>query len=193
MPQNRLPSGKIRHDVVLCGSLCSGKTTLARRLASHGYSVVTAVDAIESHSGRTRLSRSELQQVGLELERAAPGKWLAEAAAAAARPVVLDAVRTPAQLAASRVSLNCPLVVFLSASLEVRRARFERRVAVRESDLGVPFDAVAGTQLESDAERLAPLADLRLQTDQMSADDVERIVLERFPQEAETHSTGGGT
>lgn len=164
-------------NVLLSGSLCSGKSTLAGALAARGYTVVTALDVIESHVGRRGLSRRELQRVGRALEDENPGQWLADAARQAVQPVVLDSVRTRAQLRAARSSLHRSPAVHLSAAPSIRRARFELRAAFRQSDKGVGFDDVVGTALETEANSIGYLADYWLDTDELSPEEVVQHVV----------------
>lgn len=165
-------------DIVLSGPLCSGKSTLAAALVDYGYSIVTAVSAIESHAGRAGLSRLELQEIGVALERSQPGIWLARAAAAAPRPVVLDAARTAAQLTAAERLLDNPVLVHLTAPVGVRRKRFVSRP--RPSDSEAEFDTIAATALEQGAEAAGCVADLEINTDDLPSSGVLRVVLDHL-------------
>ncbi len=139
--------------------------------------MVTAVQAIEAHAGRSGLSRFDLQRVGATLERSQPGEWLAIAAAAAPRPVALDAARTLAQVDAAKRRLDA-VVVHLTASADVRRQRFESRS--RRSDSDTTFDAIAEIALERDAEAPAPVADLKIDTGDVQPAHVLELVRQRL-------------
>ena len=165
-------------DIVLSGTLCSGKSTLAAALVDYGYSVVTAVSAIESHAGRPGLSRLELHEIGVALERSQPGIWLARAAAAAPRPVALDAARTAAQITAAQRLLDNPVLIHLTAPVDVRRQRFVSRP--RPSDSDAEFDTIAATALERGAEAAGCLADLQIDTNDLSPSGVLGVVLDHL-------------
>lgn len=164
-------------SVVIAGPLCAGKTTLARGLESHGWRPVSARRVIAESVGASDLTRSELERVGRALETRQPGNWLASAAVRVGEPVVVDAVRTLAQLEATRDRLSNCLVVHLRASYGARRKRFEQRVARGECDDSVEFDAIALTALERDVGRLVALADLVLDTSAHDAREVVSCVL----------------
>ena len=136
-------------DVVLAGPSCAGKTSVADRLRHAGFTLVTARHVIAQSLGGRTLTREEMQRRGAELEAGNPGRWLAEAAATFPRPVVLDAARTPEQIAAARELLAGCFVVCLTASTREREKRFQTR-----SD---PADATARfAQIEaSPIERIA--------------------------------------
>jgi cytidylate kinase len=128
-------------DIVLSGRSCVGKTTLARLLAASGWTLVTAREAIAANATGNELDRSQLVALGAELEAKRPGRWLIEVAAAAARPIVLDAVRTQSQMAEARREFSGCLHVHLRASRSARRERFCNRTDW--IDQGVSFETIA--------------------------------------------------
>jgi cytidylate kinase len=175
----RIDSGIGKLSIVLCGPLCAGKTTLAAGLSGRGLTQVTAIDAIEAQAGRSGLSRAELQRIGRELEASSPGRWLAEAAARATLPVVLDAARTADQVGAARHLLG-GVVVHLTASPDTRRDRFERRRPVRRSDAVACFDDLAASPLELGAEKMGAIADLAIDTENLTVEETLEAVLARL-------------
>jgi hypothetical protein len=165
-------------SLLLAGPLCAGKSSLAALLRPRGFTVVTALDAIERAAGRRGLSRDELQEVGAKLEAERPGAWLAEAALGVPWPVVLDSVRTPEQAREARNLLPGARVVHLTAPRLVRRARFEHRIQERPADVAADFDVIAASPLELGADDLAESADLALDTGSIDPAQVLSRVLD---------------
>jgi cytidylate kinase len=162
-------------DMVLSGPLCAGKSTLAYGLVGEGWHLVSAREVIAQGAQSVARDRRALQRIGDELEASRPGCWLAEAAAAGTRPVVLDAARTRPQLLEARSVLADCLVVYLDAPLAIRRARFAQRAD--RADSGIAFSEVNETQLERRVGGLASLADLVVDTRAAGPRDVlEQVV-----------------
>jgi adenylate kinase family enzyme len=162
--------------IVLSGPACAGKSTLAERLVTAGYTVVTAVAAIERVAGKTGLERGELQAIGALLERENAGSWLVNACLNADFPIVLDAARTIDQVEVSRASIPGVIVVHLTADSGVRGRRYEDRRRRRESDRAAGFAALASTELELLSERLGRDADVVLRTDRFDRDQIAEAV-----------------
>jgi dephospho-CoA kinase len=151
---------------VLTGPLCAGKTTLAEWLGGRGWTVVTARQVLTDLAGRHALDRGALVRLGQELEDQRPGRWLAEVAAKARRPVVLDAARTRAQVREARRMLDEVLVVHLNAPTDVRRARFVARGSTADPEAS--FEGLNSSPLEREAAELGVLADVVLASGEAS-------------------------
>jgi dephospho-CoA kinase len=142
---------------VLTGPLCAGKTTLAEWLGGRGWTVVTARQVLTDLAGRHALDRGALVRLG---------RWLAEVAAKARRPVVLDAARTRAQVREARRMLDEVLVVHLNAPTDVRRARFVARGSTADPEAS--FEGLNSSPLEREAAELGVLADVVLASGEAS-------------------------
>lgn len=127
-------------------------------LAANGWHLVTARGVLTGGDEDRRVSRADLQQRGMAVERQRPGAWLMDAAASAPPPVVVDSAKTRAQVGAAREELRGCVVVHLDVSVATRRARFVRRDDL--ADRGMRFDALLQSDLEQEADRLGRLADL---------------------------------
>lgn len=167
-----------RPDVVLAGPSCAGKTSVANGLQNAGYTLVTARRVISQSLGGRALTRDEMQRRGAELEADSSGRWLAQAAAAFPRPVVLDAARTPEQIAAARELLSGCLVVFLTASARERETRFRNRSD--PVDAMVRFAEIEASPIERLARSLEEYADMRMMTDNLAPEQVFRRVVSRL-------------
>jgi hypothetical protein len=104
--------------------------------------------------------------------------WLAEAvnvAIAPSRPVIVDAARTQAQVAALRSTRPLSRVVYLSAEVATREVRYASRCRVGDAE--IPFQALAATPLERSVGSLAASADFSLDSTVLSAERLAARVL----------------
>lgn len=128
------------------------------------------------------MPRSELQLFGAALEQSTSGGWLSAASERVALQVgegrvVIDAIRTVAQLSALRRSFGAGLrVIHLTASEPERRRRFEARRVREPANEALTFDMAMGHETESNAETLGPLADLLLDTTTLTLEAVAGAV-----------------
>lgn len=163
----------------LSGPLCSGKSLLANTLERDlGASVVRARAILETRAGVHHMPRAELQRFGAILEQSTTGSWLSDAAEEVSLQVrdckvVVDAVRTIAQLIALRRSFGARLrAVHLTASEGERRRRFEARRVREPVYEALTFDMAMSHETESNAEALGPVADMLLDTTALALEDV---------------------
>jgi dephospho-CoA kinase len=164
-------------SIVLAGPLCSGKTTLANGLAARGWTKVSARAAISAAAGLPAdLGRDQLVAVGAELERTRPGIWLADFVARATTPVVVDSVRTLAQVDALVGTIPCARLVGVVADVATRRQRFQARGDA--ADVFAEFDAVAESQAEIEAMAVAQQLPTVIDTSRRTPGAVLQIVLD---------------
>ena len=165
-----------RRSVALAGAACGGKSTVAIALAEKlDIQLATARVAIELTIGQGQLTRRQLVDYGALLEDARPGEWFVEAlrSVAGGDPLVLDAVRTKAQLAACKRWHPRLLTVFLNAPSEVRRLRFAARASVND----MSFDELGATAVEQEAQVLGSECELAFDSSRLSSGEiVERIL-----------------
>ena len=163
-------------DVIITGSLCTGKTSLARMLnAKMGHEIVSAREVLRSIAQRELVSRADLQDFGATVEREEPGKWLADAVRTVRRAgvasIVVDAVRTEAQLAAVREALRRPKTVALTGRREVLEERFARRADTADVQNPTLADAMRHEIERSDAQ-VEQSADIVIDTSDRSVKQV---------------------
>lgn len=165
--------------LVLSGLLCSGKTTLARLLADDlGAEIVSARQELLRQGAAQ--DRRALQRLGAALERDTRGGWLASAIPVTSdqpAPVIVDSAKTPEQIRALRVLRASPVVLFLTASFEERKRRYQARCDAIEQ--GSSFETVLSSEPEGFTD-LVRLADLRVQTDNLTPGGVASEVLRRL-------------
>ncbi len=160
--------------IVLVGPVCAGKTTLALGLSTAlEAEVVSAREVIrETLPGD---DRADLQASGRELERRTGGHWLSEAAARIGdRPAIVDAARTAAQVQAL---VNMPRqvhTIYLAASEQSCRRRFQTRDDPADSFQS--FDQLIAGELPLRRE-LREMTDLVVETDGLGVKEVRDVVL----------------
>lgn len=171
--------------VVISGPVGAGKSTLARRLADrYGGQHLSTKELLRQHArdagDRLPDERRALQEYGEELDRRTDGRWVAEAAgklvveSASAHLVIVDSVRIHAQVEALREGFG--LVVYhmhVWAPDEVLAERYAGRGTTSGlAELG-SYAEVAANRTESGVMALLEDADVAMDTQRCSTDDVE--------------------
>lgn len=163
--------------LVLSGHIATGKTTLANNLSSSkGARIVRTRELLLAHLGTTA-RRSDLQLQGEILDQETNGRWVAEALTSDLRGdahtnfVVVDSCRIRAQIVAIRDEFESVFHVHLTASVDVRSKRF----LGRSED--VTFEAASEHFVESEADSLATIADIVVDTGLTSEQETASKVL----------------
>lgn len=170
--------------VVLSGRVCAGKSTLASQLQAKAQAtLVKSKELIYEHLPRTGVGRRPAQLAGQRLDRESGGRWLAEALNrrlmndAKFDFLVVDAVRISEQVHILRQSGWAVVHVHLEASDETLARRYESRS--REGELE-SYEELSKNWTERHVSGLAKLADVVIDTDRCSADDVFARVVARL-------------
>ena len=170
--------------VVLSGKVCAGKSTLAAQLqAKAAVKLVKSKDLIFEQLPRTPRTRRAAQLAGQRLDRETVGRWLAEAlsrrvaAGEEFELVVLDSVRIPEQVHALRQAGLQVTHVHLHAGQETLAKRFAGRTRVGELPT---YLELSKNWTERHVDELGKLADVVIDTDRCSADDVYSRVIARL-------------
>jgi ATP-dependent protease Clp ATPase subunit len=168
--------------LVLAGPTCSGKTTIAQALSrSLHWPVVSAREAIETHILAGANGRELLQIVGARLESERPGVWLREAVDAlvgVGEVAIVDAARTAPQVLALRARSPSGIVIQVSADRAIRAGRYDARA--QAGDAHVPFEMVASSTLELEAECLGTFADVHVDTSRSTREQVFDYVVNQL-------------
>jgi hypothetical protein len=116
------------------------------------------------------MTRRQLVQEGSRLENNRPGLWLLDAVESAAPtgPAVVDACKTRAQIAALRTRGDS-FGVHLTAEAAIRRSRFDARSVIAGPEES--FDRLLVDPIEQQAELLAPLCDLAVDTSHLTPEE----------------------
>jgi cytidylate kinase len=166
--------------LILAGPIASGKTTLAESLADVLQTSVLDVRAtLISMLNIAQPGRADLQNLGSHLERTTAGTWVARAASTISSPLIIDSIRTHAQLLGVRELLDpAAILIYLHAGVAIRSRRFKARSDTEQSALDASLDLVDAEQSEIDAsERLGAEASIKVATDELSANEVQSLVL----------------
>jgi adenylate kinase family enzyme len=182
--------GRLRDDccreplaavVALSGPVGAGKTTLASGLERAVDGIVVSTRELLRQQAPTE-NRAGLQQLGEELDALRGGEWVAQPVLARRRElpatqlIIVDAVRTGDQVTALRVEAQV-CHIHLTAPEPLLRERYEARY--REApDFELPsFSALRANSTEAASDALAGLADLVLDTGQLSIDDTREAAI----------------
>ncbi len=173
------------HVVAVSGPVGAGKSTLAQRLADrYGGLRISTRELIVTHAKdageKPPNARRAFQRYGEALDRHRGGSWVSEAAASVveqhgeARLVIVDAVRTRNQVEGLRKAFSAAVThVHVHAPDNVLSSRYETRGSTPElTELG-SYSEVTQSTVEIEARELLADADVAIDTQQCSPDDVE--------------------
>lgn len=166
--------------VLLSGPVCAGKTTLCdrfvERFAAHP---VSTKEVIASLAGKIDRERGAMQRYGENLDRRTNGAWVCEALARQADAlsddalVVVDAVRIMPQITAVRRAYG-PRVfhIHLDAAPVVLEKRYSRKQKLKGFKEFTSYSQVQKNRTERKIGDLLDSADVVIQTDRCTKDDV---------------------
>src|SRR5438034_311932 len=165
--------------VILSGSVSTGKTTLAENLVSRfGATLLKTRQFLKKRGARVASERGALQKFGERLDKRTKGAWVCEDLMEAVKTlsedavVVLDSARILGQVNAIREAYGQRVFhVHLRAGIEELRIRYARRQSDEIKELS-SYDAVQANETERKVPRLAPFADVVIDTDRCTAQDV---------------------
>lgn len=159
----------MRQVVLITGHICTGKSGLARRLSDEfGYFRIQTSDVLKVEAKRRRrgLDRQSLQKLGDDLDAATDSEWLFREFVKRSRqvgedrPIVIDSVRTWAQLEHFRVRRDIKVLhAHLYASREHLLSRFEGKHGAPNE-----FEAADIIKDEGDIPLFKEDADVRINT-----------------------------
>lgn len=165
--------------VVISGRIGSGKSTLAAALEGRfAIERLRTRELLVQHleAGETA-TRSRLQKQGASLDHRTRGRWLADELGrlllerGPQASVAVDSVRRADQIAAIRTAFGTAVVhVHLTAPRSVLEARFRRRTG----QLGEAsrYEDAAGDPTEEQVDSLEPIADIVVDTNRSTPEDV---------------------
>ena len=178
-PQEANAAAAQRSIVVVSGPVASGKSRLARALATRFQGVrLSTRDILLSKLGEEEATRPTLQRIGAELDNSTNGRWVADRLStkiygAPERLVLIDAARTADQIAGLRRAFGRKVRhVHVTASPETRAKRYESRRAAPEIAETSSYAEVMSDPTEANIDALAPMADIAVDTDRDGPDDV---------------------
>jgi adenylosuccinate synthase len=166
--------------LVIGGQIAAGKTSLAIEFSLQTQGRIIRVrEALAELLDLPVDDRVGLQVGGAELDRRSNGRWLCEYVAArseSADVLVVDSVRTLRQGRPLLERLRDTRLVFLSASESTRRARYASALGADPLKASLSFDAAMHHPTELDANAVASIADLIVETDDLTPEQVVQEV-----------------
>lgn len=175
--------------VLLSGPIAAGKSSLGDQLVRHlGATRVKTRELLAGRFPRLVKDRVGLQRAGDRLDRETTGQWIATAVAAmlASAPregvpalIVVDSVRIHEQVHAFREAFGHAVFhVHVTANIQCLARRYAERHSSFEE---VPqYADVRRNKTERHVEQLAPLADVVIETDRCTREDVFARVAARI-------------
>jgi adenylosuccinate synthase len=175
--------------IAVSGRVCTGKSTLTKRLQNGlGAETVSTKQLIAETIGRALTSRAEFQAAGDELDRTDDGKWIVAAITKRVdqckpetKVLVVDSIRIPKQLADLRSMFRGRLThVHLIAEKTELETRYQQRSASQEGEFATYEKVESNSSTEREVENLKTLADVVIQSDKCTEEDVYTRVSARI-------------
>jgi adenylosuccinate synthase len=170
--------------IVLSGRIGSGKSTLANKLsAKSDTAILKTKELIQQKLTRAPVGRVAWQRAGDRLERETAGQWISDAlnrkllSDPSLVTVVVDSVRTAQQIQRIRQAGRGVVHVHLTASDHALAERYRPRAS---ADLVASYGELARNRTEKRIDELAAMADVVIDTDRCSAEDVYARVAARI-------------
>lgn len=169
--------------LVLTGPIASGKSTLGTNLVNRfGFHSFKTNELLKKLAlGKVKEERKALQDFGEDLDRNTNGAWVRDGvwrfvnnlpADSTDSMIVVDSARIAPQIEALREAYGLRVVHFhLTAPPEVLEKRFKRRKSKRFKE-AASYKDVLTSQTESNVESLASVADVVIDTNRCSDEDV---------------------
>ncbi len=166
--------------VVLSGPVAAGKTELAQQLHDrYRAHVLRTSDLLREYVGARQADRRALQLAGQRLDRETGGRWVIDALIRRCADVdddtvvVVDSVRIQDQINAIRTAFGRRVVhLHLTASEETLSGRYEKRKAEGRPGELASYKELRSNRTERLVPRLARDADIVIDTDRNSPDDI---------------------
>ncbi len=166
--------------ILLSGRVSSGKTTLREQLVERfGASALETKDVIAKLAPKIELERGAMQRFGERLDRQTKGAWVCEALRRRAETlpddalVVVDAVRIMPQIEAIRRAYGARVLhVHLGADRSVLEKRYARKRSLKGFKEFQSYSELAKSKTEARMDDLAGPADIVIQTDRCTKEDV---------------------
>lgn len=166
---------------MISGGIASGKTTVAEGLAeAFGAQHVRVRQALIEVLDIRTADRRALQVDGAALDRRTNGRWLLEYLQHHAERydrVVVDSVRTRRQTVPVLEGFSDARLVYLDVTKETQAHRFALAAVSDPVKASMDLAKALSHSTEAEVERLRPLADLVVQSDDLTATEtVDEII-----------------
>ena len=170
-----------RRIILLSGPVASGKTTLARNLADQfGIRVLRTRDWLLSElEDAGQVERADLQQEGDRLDQETDGTWVLKGLArdlrsrGSSESVVVDSVRIEKQIDAIRNAFGAVVMhIHMTAPMPVLSERYDQRQQESADSSSMSYKDVRRNYTESQVDKLQSVADVVVDSDRCTEEDV---------------------
>ena len=167
--------------ILLSGPVASGKSMLARRLSEEfNIKHLRTSDWLKSRISKSgEAGRAALQREGDYMDRLTHGKWVLDGVIQALREpdeigcIVVDSVKIQDQIDAIREEYG-PIVthIHMTAPLEILTARYDNREKASDINGSPSYGEVRHNETELEVNSLADIADVVIDSNRCTEDDV---------------------
>ena len=167
--------------ILLSGSVASGKSMLANRLSDRFNMKLLRTSALlkAMMTGSDEFGRTALQDLGDELDRRTEGTWVLDSlrqmlqGEATSTNVVVDSVKIQEQIYAIRDAYGPSVThVHMTAPLDVLTSRYESRESSPSQAEHLSYQDVRLNQTESHVDGLSEIADVVIDSNRCTEEDV---------------------
>ena len=175
--------------ILLSGSVASGKTTLARKLAERfGMDLLRTRNWVKAELNcLDREGRADLQREGDRLDRETGGTWVLKGLdrdlrrLGTPRSVVVDSVRIEKQIDAIREAYGAAVThIHMTAPLSVLAERYGKRQGGSAHSDSMSYETVRNNDTELRVDNLRDIADVVINSDRCTEEDVLARVASRL-------------
>jgi len=169
--------------VLMGGQIGSGKSAIAERVATvtADCGLLRVRVVLADVLGISASDRQSLQVNGRALDRRTGGRWLLhyiEEHCEIIHHWVVDAARTPRQVEPILERRLGSRLVYLAASEETRRRRFALGATSDPVKRSMPFDQAMRHETEAEAQTIASMAHLVVETDDLGIDEIVETIVD---------------
>ena len=170
-----------RRIILLSGPVASGKSTLASNLADRfGLKVVSTSDWLKSElANMGQGGRADLQREGERLDRETNGTWVLKGldrelrTRGTSRGIVVDSVRIEKQIDAIRNAYGATVAhIHMNAPTSVLSQRYGKRQQESADSDSMTYDDVRRNNTEFQVNELQAIADVVVDSDRCTQEDV---------------------
>jgi adenylosuccinate synthase len=179
----------MRLAIAISGPIAVGKSAFIAQLMKRFKGVRISTRELILMLRSVPSERGPLQQAGDSLDRETDGKWVAEALSARAKAIdkdaiaIVDSVRIAKQVEHLRIAYGDRVKhIHLTASYQVLSKRFMSRRETGDPAVleFATYDEAKANATEADVGKLAEIADLLIETDDLSAEAAATLAVRQL-------------
>jgi cytidylate kinase len=170
---------RVNKSILLIGEISSGKTTLAKLIATHSNFGYVGFGAFLKEKFPEYVDRTDLQNLGEELVNRDPRQFVTEVILAQGhgnQNLVFDGVRHHAILSVINAISGSCLTIFIDATYEQRLDRYLSRHRVGDDFNRVNFDQINSHPVERGIRELKEFSDVVVPSSENVGNDFDLIL-----------------